>query len=358
MEEKEIEKEKRGAFAFGFSFTDIFNVILFILILILTVSIASFVNSNKVLRFEDSIVHVYSASSTLGDYGKVLMEQEGNRIKMTSTLQGLTAGYTYSLHILSYNKADEANNRLDLGKANDMCNQKEGTAGELGNLIANDDGAIDLLVYIEDLKVTQVLGRTLSFMLGGDDCESSTSGESLYAAPIAAVQDIPPFPVPVIAASQGIINSPSATPSEDSTEAMPNFLKNEEPKVEEVKETPKPIEYQILPTEAKASDEGNTDPPSKADLDNDLKDLQSLFGLPDDDPWGFDIIQTEDTRAEEIPSDERQSSSSKRQPRDSGVKERKINKYHDNEFGSLDDYQQTIEDDRSSSILARNKFHV
>ena len=73
---------------------------------------------------------------------------------MTSTLQGLTAGYTYSLHILSTNLADDIENRFNLGDANDMCNEQEGTAGELGNLIANDDGNIDLLVYLEDLKVT------------------------------------------------------------------------------------------------------------------------------------------------------------------------------------------------------------
>lgn len=86
MEEKEIEKDKRGAFAFGLSFTDIFNLILFILILVLTASIASFVNSNEVLSFQDSIKNVDSASSSLGNYGKVLMTQDGNRIKMTSTL--------------------------------------------------------------------------------------------------------------------------------------------------------------------------------------------------------------------------------------------------------------------------------
>ena len=73
MEEKEIEKDKRGAFAFGISFTDIFNLVLFVLIIILTISIASFVNKNEVLRFQDSIIGVNSATSNLSNYGKVTL---------------------------------------------------------------------------------------------------------------------------------------------------------------------------------------------------------------------------------------------------------------------------------------------
>lgn len=115
--------------------------------------------------------------------GRIMLTEDDGSVRITGRIRGLTPG-KHGFHIHEFGDVRAADGTSAGGHYSPHGNKhggpqdKEHHAGDLGNIVANEDGVAVVDKTSADFKLHFVVGRAIVVHGGADDFESQPSGDA------------------------------------------------------------------------------------------------------------------------------------------------------------------------------------